>query len=297
MTNNGNLYRRKKMRKKSIRNSRRRQQVYRQLTVLMLLIIIIVIGIISCTSRLLSKRSQEVAKVDKKQEQKKEKEKEDKETAGERLSRVREEAKAGGYPDEVIELLSKNIETLDFVEHYGEKKDVPPAETIDELVKGEIPHLLQWDERWGYASYGTSIMAVSGCGPTCMSMVVSGLTGDKSITPVVVAAYSEEQGYLDEENNTYWQFMREASSNWGVTCRELSTDEEEVSRVLAAGHPIICSMGPGDFTRYGHFIVLTDYEDGKITLRDPFSLERSEKKWTLDEFAGQVKAMWTYSYD
>lgn len=296
MTNNSDIYRRKRRQTKSIRNRRRRQQVYRQLTVLMLIVIVVVIGVISCTSRILSKRSQEVAKVNKKQEQA-EKEKEKKETAGERLSRVREKAKTDGYPAEVIELLSKNIETVDFVEHYGEKSSLPPAESIDELVQGEIPHLLQWDERWGYAPYGTSIIAVSGCGPTCMSMVVSGLTGDKTITPVAVADYSENQGYLDEENNTYWQFMREASINWGVSCRELSADEEEVSRVLSGGSPIICSMGPGDFTSNGHFIVLTDYKDGEITLLDPFSMERSNKKWTLDEFADQIKAMWAYSYD
>ncbi|MFR3386435.1 MAG: hypothetical protein ACLTST_08525 [Lachnospiraceae bacterium] len=30
------------------------------------------------------------------------------------------------------------------------------------MPKGEIPLLLQWDERWGYAPYGKSIV-VSGC--------------------------------------------------------------------------------------------------------------------------------------
>lgn len=295
MTNNSDIYRRR--RQKGIRNRRRRQQVYRQLTVLMLIIIIVVIGIISCTSRLLSKKkSQEVAKVDKNQEQA-EKDEGPKETAGERLLRVREQAKADGYPDEVLELLTKNIETLDFVEHYGEKKNEPAAESIDELVKGEIPHLLQWDERWGYTSYGTSILAVSGCGPTCMAMVVSGLTGDKTVTPAAVAAYSENQGYLDEENNTYWQFMREASAHWDVSCRELNAEEEEVDRTLSNGNPIICSMGPGDFTNNGHFIVVTGYQDGEITILDPFSLERSNKKWKLEDLSDQIRAMWSYSYD
>lgn len=46
----------------------------------------------------------------------------------------------------------------------------------DDFVTGEIPALIQWDERWGYAPYGSeTIIAVSGCGPTALSMVISGL--------------------------------------------------------------------------------------------------------------------------
>ena len=32
-------------------------------------------------------------------------------------------------------------------------KDTAPAETIGDVTQGEIPLLLQWDERWGYAYY------------------------------------------------------------------------------------------------------------------------------------------------
>lgn len=95
------------------------------------------------------------------------------------------------------------------------KKDKPYADTIGkDLSQGGIPELLQWDERWGYAPYGTSIVAASGCGPTCMAMVAAGLNQDASITPAKVAAYGTEHGYVDEENNTYWRFMDEAGANW-----------------------------------------------------------------------------------
>lgn len=88
-----------------------------------------------------------------------------------RLQEIREKAQAEQYPEEIIQLLDKNSETAEFVENYGEKKDAPPAQTVaDALEPGQIPHLLQWDERWGYQSYGTSTIAASGCGPTCMSM-------------------------------------------------------------------------------------------------------------------------------
>ncbi len=40
---------------------------------------------------------------------------------------------------------------------------------------------------------------------------------------------------------------------------------------LAAGVPLICAMGPGDFTGNGHFIVVTGYDGEGFSIRDPNS--------------------------
>ena len=138
-------------------------------------------------------------------------------------------------------------------------------------------------------------MAVSGCGPTCLSMVAAGLNEDPSITPAKVAAYGTENSYVDENNDTYWKFMSEAGANWNLSCYEGLLSEEQVSAELTAGHPIICSVGPGDFTKIGHFIVLTGYESGNVTVNDPFSQKNSDKTWVYAEIADQIKAMWIYS--
>lgn len=286
---NGNSKQRRRM------HNRRRQQVKRQMILMGAVLLLVVVSVVSCAERCSRNKAQEAAKLEEQKKSKKEKKKKKEETPGEKLTRVREEAEAAGYPDEIIKLLSKNPETVDFVENYGKKKDTVPADSIGEVIKGEIPGLIQWDERWGYAAYGTSTIAVSGCGPTCMSMVVSGLTGDDSITPAVVAAYGAEQGYIDEENNTFWQFMGEASQNWGVSCREISVVEAKVAEELQAGHPIICSVGPGDFTKNGHFIVLVGYENGNVKVHDPFSMENTEKTWVYADIVEQFKAMWVYS--
>ena len=166
---------------------------------------------------------------------------------------------------------------------------------IADLSNGKIPELLQWDERWGYAPYGTGIVATSGCGPTCMAMVAAGLNQDASITPAKVAAYGTEHGYVDEENNTYWRFMDEAGANWNLNSVGGMLSEEQVSAELAQGHPVICSMGPGDFTQIGHFIVLTGYENGTVTVNDPFSIKNTNTAWTFANIKDQIKAMWTFS--
>lgn len=274
--------------------SKRKQQVRRQLLVITGVLLMIIVALVSCQIQR-HKKEAEVKETTKITQQEKE-EKETVETEAQRLERVKREAKENGYPEGVIDLLGKNKETIDFVEDYGEKKDDPSADTIgNDLEAGEIPQLIQWDERWGYAPYGTSIVAVSGCGPTCLSMVAAGLNEDPSITPAKVAAYGTENSYVDENNDTYWKFMSEAGANWNLSCYEGLLSEEKVSAELTAGHPIICSVGPGDFTKIGHFIVLTGYESGNVTVNDPFSQKNSDKTWVYAEIADQIKAMWIYS--
>lgn len=191
--------------------------------------------------------------------------------------------------------MKKNKETVDFVEHFWENKNTPPADVVSEdLKKGEIPQLLQWDERWGHVSYGTGYIATCGCGPTAMSMVISGLTGDTSITPVTVARYSEKNGYIDENNNTYWELMSKGGERWGIKSSGGDTSEDFIRKELKAGHPIICSVGPGDFTKKGHFIVLTKYKNGKVKVNDPFSQKNSDKLWKYSKIKDQIKSLWVY---
>lgn len=105
-----------------------------------------------------------------------------------------------------------------------------------------------------------------------------------SITPAKVAAYGTEHGYVDEENNTYWRFMDEAGANWNLNSTAGLLSEEQVALELSQGHPIICSVGPGDFTKIGHFIVLTGYENGNVKVNDPFSIKNSESNMGICQY-------------
>lgn len=161
-----------------------------------------------------------------------------------------------------------------------------------EEVSGGIPRLMQWDGRWGNTVYGDSDIALSGCGPTCVSMVAAGLTGDAKITPVLVADYSQRNGYYDSENGTSWGLMREGVGAFGLGSEELPLDEGMMKQALDGEMPIICSMGKGDFTTTGHFIVLVGVEDGKFKVNDPNSIERSEMLWDFETLAPQIRNLW-----
>lgn len=211
--------------------------------------------------------------------------------AKEKIEKIKENSKE--YPKELLELLEHNKETADFVYDYPKKKNNKPAKTIGKISSGKIPELLQWDERWGYAEYVDNMIAINGCGPTALSMVAAGLTGDNRITPYKVAKYAGKNGYYVEGTGTAWSLMTEASRHFGVRGREISLDENVVVAELASGHPIICSVGPGDFTSSGHFIVLAGIEEGKIKVNDPNSRERS-RRWDYDRLSGQINNLWAF---
>ena len=70
------------------------------------------------------------------------------------------------------------------------------GEILDEEVIAGIPALKQWDGRWGYVKYGNDIIAISGCGPTCMSMVYAGLFKNTSMSPSDMAEYCIDKKLL-----------------------------------------------------------------------------------------------------
>lgn len=200
------------------------------------------------------------------------------------------------YPEELLSSLCNTPEMIDFVDGYltAEKKASGKL-TKKELSEG-IPLLLQWDKRWGYASYGNSNIGLSGCAPTCLSMVIVGLTGEEDATPYKLAKFAEENGYYLEGTGTTWSIMTEGVSFFGITGQEIPLSKDRVLSCLNNNNPIICSMKPGDFTTEGHFVVLSGTEDGKIKVNDPNSRARS-KAWDYETLEGQIKNLWAFCKD
>lgn len=201
---------------------------------------------------------------------------------------------SGDYPGSLLELLSKNEETLQFVLDYPDHKDDTPPDTIGDVTEGEIPLLLQWDERWGYTTYGTDYLAVTGCGPTCLSMVAAGLNGDNTITPNRVAEFAMNNGYYVDGAGSAWSLMTEGCWEYGLSSQELPLDENRMKNELTAGNPIICSMLPGDFTQKGHFIVIVGVEDGMFRVNDPNSRIRSGQLWSYERISTQIGNLWAF---
>ena len=201
-----------------------------------------------------------------------------------------------GYPESLIALVERNPETKDFVLDYPKYKGLEEIDISKDVMKGEIPHFLQWDERWGYETYGSDFLAVTGCGPTCLSMVTCGLTGDTQWNPYEVAKMAEDNGYYVDGSGSSWDLMSSGAEKLGLTVSSVIFDAEHIRATLEAGQPIICVMGPGDFTNAGHFLVLTGVDkNGDIILQDPNSVERTKQHWDVQKLMNQMKNLWAYS--
>ncbi len=194
------------------------------------------------------------------------------------------------------EFAEKYPETAAFVQDYPDKKDTDfEIDLSNEVGMGNIPLFLQWDMRWGYRIYGTDCMGVTGCGPTCLSMVVCGLTDTAEWDPYSTALFAEEQGYYEWGVGTSWALMTEGAQKLGLTVSGGSISEDFILSNLSVSTPMIASMRPGDFTDGGHFIVLTGIdENGEITVNDPNSLANSLKSWPADRLVSQMKGLWVY---
>ena len=197
------------------------------------------------------------------------------------------------WPDKLITLLEKNPDTAEYVLHYPLKKDVVFAIDLSEYANSEyVPLLLQWDERWGYTRYGNEMMGLSGCGPTCLSMVCIHLLDDPKYSPRYIADFAIQNGYCVPGNGSSWTLISEGGEKLGLDVTELPLDKNRILRNLEAGNPIICVMGPGDFTSTGHFIVMTGCADGKIKVNDPNSPSRSAELWDYDSIKDQIRNLW-----
>ena len=142
--------------------------------------------------------------------------------------------------------------------------------------------------------YGDEVIAVNGCGPTCLSMVIAGLTGKNTITPYTIASYATQQGYYAPDSGTSWSLMSDGASHFGIIGEELTLSQSAMENALSSGQPIICSMRPGDFTTTGHFIVITGLKDGKFIIKDPNSKERSNQLWDYQTLEHQISNLWAF---
>lgn len=194
------------------------------------------------------------------------------------------------------ELAQNNAEAADFVADYpnyqkylGQSIDL----TSDVLI-GQVPLFLQWDKRWGYESYGDSIIGLAGCGPTCLSMAYVYFTHDLNGTPREIATYCEKNGYYTQ-NGTSWSLWTEGLSALGLSGKELPLSENSMKKALDQGKLIVCSMRPGDFTTSGHYILLYDYDDTGFCIKDPNRISNTSRTWDYDTLSPQIKNLWAIS--
>lgn len=198
------------------------------------------------------------------------------------------------YPESLIDLLERNPETEQFVLEYPFAKDVTHTPDMTPYLNTDtVPLFLQWDSRWGYLTYGSDVAGLTGCGPVCLSMAAIYVTDDPAFSPDAMIRFATKEGYYVSGSGSSWTLISEGGPKLGLSVTELPLDEGRILKSLAAGNPVICAMGPGDFTATGHFIVITGTQDGYLKVNDPNSKINSEYLWQYEVIQDQIRNLWS----
>ena len=202
------------------------------------------------------------------------------------------------YPQELLSALANNPEMAEFAAGYPGYNGRSRGALTSAEKQQEHPLFLQWDPRWGYQTYGSgSCIGLAGCGPTCLSMALFYLTGDDKLTPNKIAEYSMENGYYVEGTGTAWALMEDVPKLYGISVTKLSAEESSIRAILDRGGVVICSMGRGDFTTSGHYILIYGYDSEGLLINDPNCVSRSGRHWSFESLKYQMKNIWAYMPD
>lgn len=174
--------------------------------------------------------------------------------------------------------------------------------------------LLQTDPRWSKKPYRvtgeTSTIGGSGCGPACAAMVIATLK-DPAVTPVETCAWSVANGYKALNQGTYYSYFRPQLAAYNIECKQLLPSRiinqpqhpihDQVREYLAQGYYVIALMGPGTWTKSGHFVLLWDWDD-KVRINDPASTKAARLNGDPATFRNEARCYWlvdarTYNND
>ena len=167
-----------------------------------------------------------------------------------------------------------------------------------EYIAGYI-YFNQGDSAWNQNGY---CIAKAGCGPTSMAVVITSLTG-KWVTPLDTAIWGYQHGFYSREGSAH-EMVPAMATAYGLRCQGIGTDYQAIKNALKSGKPVVCLMGPGYFTRGGHFMVLVAIDNNDcVTVADVGSRARSAYKYRLADVIAQSKGasaggpFWVMSYD
>ena len=153
----------------------------------------------------------------------------------------------------------------------------------------------QFDARWAkkmYSSRGDKrqTMKKAGCAPTAAADVVWELAG-REATPYDLAELFVKNKYRVDGSGTKPGCFKWTAKRFGLAFRRVYKLKGVVNALEAEGL-VVAHMGPGYWTRSGHYIVLWAYRDGYLYACDPGS--RTRKKQAADKLIAQAKGFYAF---
>lgn len=189
---------------------------------------------------------------------------------------------ADEYDDERLLNLALNEPTArTFVYDYP-KSDKSSRPYDEEVKRGEVPNLYNWDERWGAVTYGDGPLAVTGSGPTTLAMAYMGLTGKTDFSPTEIAQQASKSNYADGDSGSKGEMFSKLPASMGLTSNEYDPAAETLYS-LSENTVFAIELKEGTLTDEAHWaLVVNMSDDGMVTVFDPTSTYVSSHKWGVD---------------
>ncbi|MCI8284257.1 MAG: hypothetical protein HFE90_03175 [Firmicutes bacterium] len=167
---------------------------------------------------------------------------------------------------------------------------------------------LQTDIRWGGNDYSApgekTTIAKSGCGPTCVAMILATLI-DYNITPADTCWWAKQNGYKACKQGTYYSYIKAHLKLYGINAEQVNNTNiygkstqtannahAKALEAIKSGKWVICCMGPGNWTSSGHFILWYGIDKNDVLIRDPNSIKQGRIRNKLSLLQQQVKYYW-----
>lgn len=198
----------------------------------------------------------------------------------------------------LLKLAADEPAAQQYVRNFPDKYPMktPESGQIKTVTTGlNIPRFYQWDELWGYTVYSGTAFGLTGCCPTCLAMVYQGITGNHDLSPYDMGELAVRDGFATEYEGTVADFLVEEAYNLDLPVNEIDVTEKALKNALQSNQVVIANFGPGIFTQYGHYVVITAMkEDGTVIMNDPYSEERSNNTWDLKTIVEESQGLYAY---
>ena len=151
-----------------------------------------------------------------------------------------------------------------------------------------MPQYYQGDYRWANRRYGLGTMAQSGCVPTSLAMVFSGLGQKVLPTAVADTIYNNTNEMNVSGLGTSGKGAVYAINAYGYKHTVITTREQLIA-ALQSGKPVFATVGNGIFAkgRLTHAIILSGYSNGKTKAMDPDSAYNTGKWYDINTIWNQ----------
>lgn len=153
----------------------------------------------------------------------------------------------------------------------------------------------QYDSKWKKVIFTknnnynkTQNIGNSGCGPTAMADIVA-TWWDKRITPVEMCALAVSAGFRTENSGTAWGFFKYVAKKYSASNFIQTSSYTTAEKAVKNGAYVVCSVGPGVWTKNGHYICWWKVDDTYVYICDPGGSSSARAKSNKSNLKSQAK--------